>query len=525
MKKVIKILIILILLIVVGIFIKKVFFNKNSEPVIDKEKIISANASLDCIVFDGQEIIGTTTLVVENGKVVNEVIIEQTDNFDNIDYFLMPGLIDAHSHITSKEEIEKMINNGIMTTYDVAASKELVNSNHEFNMWSSITTIMPGISDGKATVNSLIAQGADYIKVMIDMPKIMGGDLIEKEVLQDIVLIAHKNNLKVAAHVTTVEAVELAVNSDVDILIHVPIGETFPDNLAKKIADENIAVIPTLAMMKEFANSPLYGYKKSDYKDAEKAVKLLNSYGVPILMGTDSSNSFFVPKIEHGNSLYIETELLVDAGLTSMQVLQGATNKTVEAFGLEKTSNQELYKSIMVLVEGRPDQNIKDLTNIRQIWIDGEPVFDSSSEEDKNIIGNDIMNNDELIFIPKHPSNSKTTQIETKDSPLLEQSEPIETEELFNSFVTDFDSSLKKYEDKRFEITGIVTKVGPDIHNKPSVELSNKVDGRCHILCVFPSDEIYKELSVGDSVVLRGNYLVMSNWYGIVMKKCETSTK
>lgn len=70
------------------------------------------------------------------------------------------------------------------------------------------------------------------------------------------------------------------------------------------------------------------------------------------------------------------------------------------------------------------------------------------------------MNNEELIFIPKHPSSWKTLQIETKDSPLLEQSKPIDSLELYNLFCNDFDNALKIYEDKRFEVTGIVTKVG-----------------------------------------------------------------
>ena len=114
----------------------------------------------------------------------------------------------------------------------------------------------------------------------------------EKNVLQDMVNCAHKNNLKIAAHVTTVDAVELAVETGVDILIHVPIGEKFPEELAKNIADKNIAVIPTLVMMEAFANSAIYGFKESDYQDAKNAVRLLNSHGVPILVGTDAKSKY-----------------------------------------------------------------------------------------------------------------------------------------------------------------------------------------------------------------------------------------
>lgn len=521
MKKMFKIFIILLLLIFVCIFIKNIFFSTKNISVIDKEKIISNNTTIKCTIFDGTEIKGSANITIENGKLLNDNIIFNNEK-SNTDYFLMPGLIDAHTHTTSQEEIEKILNNGVTTIYDVALSKESTDDSNKLNIWTSITTVMPGISNGKATVNNLISQGADYIKVMVDMPAIMGGGLIDKNILEDMVNTAHENNLKIAAHVTTIEAVRQAVNCDVDILIHVPIGEEFPEDLAKQIADKDISVVPTLVMMKAFANSALYGFEKNDYEDAKNTVKLLNSYGVTILAGTDANSSFFVPKIEHGNSLHEELELLVDAGLTPIEALKGATSETVNAFGLESVNQ----KSIMVLIEGNPEKDIKDTTKIRQIWIDGEPVFDSKAEEvnqkNKNIVeGENVMNNEKLIFIPEHPSSWKTLQIETKNSPLLEQDKPINSLELYNLFCNDFDNSLKLYQDKRFEVTGIATKVGPDIHNKPSIELSNEVDGRCHVLCVFPNDDIYNKVSVGDKITCKGNYLVMSNWYGIVIKKCE----
>ena len=128
---------------------------------------------------------------------------------------------------------------------------------------------------------------------------------------------------------------------------------------------------------------------------------------------------------------------------------------------------------------------------------------------------------EKIKFYPEHPSESKTHQLETQDSPLLEQSEPISSLELYELFCNDFDKALNIYEDKRFEICGTAIKVGADGHNKPSIQLSDKINGRCHVLCVFPSEDIYAKVSVGDKIVVRGNYLVMCNLFGIVIKKCE----
>lgn len=131
------------------------------------------------------------------------------------------------------------------------------------------------------------------------------------------------------------------------------------------------------------------------------------------------------------------------------------------------------------------------------------------------------MHHEELKFYPAHPSDEKTHHIETTPMPLKEQSEPYAVRKLADAFRDDLDTALSEYQDRRFEVTGVAIKVGPDIHHKPSVELSDCADGHCHALCIFPTDEHYQKVAVGDRVTVRANYLVMSNWFGVVMKYSE----
>ncbi len=128
---------------------------------------------------------------------------------------------------------------------------------------------------------------------------------------------------------------------------------------------------------------------------------------------------------------------------------------------------------------------------------------------------------EELKFYPKHPSPLKTTKIETRPMPTLSQDAPFEAKSLYDEFTADSESFFAKYVDKRFEVTGVAKKVGPDIHNKPSIELSDSSNGRTFALVIFPSDDHYALVSVGDRVTVRANYLVMSNHYGTVMKFSE----
>ncbi len=137
------------------------------------------------------------------------------------------------------------------------------------------------------------------------------------------------------------------------------------------------------------------------------------------------------------------------------------------------------------------------------------------------------MQNEGLKFYPAHPSDAKTHQIETTAMPVLEQSAPFDVKTLYEEFAADERAFYAKYLDKRFQVSGIAKKVGPDIHNKPSIEISDSVNGKTYALVIFPTDEHYKIVSVGDKVVVRANYLVMSNQYGTVMKFSEliSSTK
>lgn len=129
--------------------------------------------------------------------------------------------------------------------------------------------------------------------------------------------------------------------------------------------------------------------------------------------------------------------------------------------------------------------------------------------------------NNKTTFYPEHPSNEKTHQIETTAMPILEQDAPFDVKALCDEFAADADSFFAKYLDKRFEVTGIAKKVGPDIHNKPSIEISDSIDGQTYALVIFPTDDHYSKVAVGDTVIVRANYLVISNHYGTVMKYSE----
>ena len=126
-----------------------------------------------------------------------------------------------------------------------------------------------------------------------------------------------------------------------------------------------------------------------------------------------------------------------------------------------------------------------------------------------------------IIFYPAHPSDEKTHLIETTIMPVLEQDEPFEIKAFCKEFEDDAENFFAKYLDKRFVVKGVAKQIGPDAHNKPSIQISDSVDGQTYALLIFQTEDHYSKVKVGDTVTVRANYLVMSNLLGIVMKHSE----
>ena len=129
--------------------------------------------------------------------------------------------------------------------------------------------------------------------------------------------------------------------------------------------------------------------------------------------------------------------------------------------------------------------------------------------------------NESLTYYHKHPSSLKTHWIEKHPMPLLPQDAPFAVKSLCEALHADLPGALALYRDKRFEVTGVAVKVGPDIHNKPSIELSDRVGGQIYALMIFPTDAHYSRVAVGDTVTVRANYLVFCDRFGVVMKHSE----
>ena len=336
---------------------------KHSELVgADKNERVT----LDYPLFDGHKLHENARVVIENGSIKS---VTQTEKSDSR-YFLMPGLIDAHAHMDNMTQVEQMLKNGVVGACDVSSDKVFAESLKQFEIVRSAGICM-GALCGKAYVKNAMKNGAKYIKVLLAEPNLM-----LKKVFMDICDTAHKNQLKVAVHATSVKAVELSVECGVDILIHVPMKEEFPKGLAKTIADKGIVSAPTLVMMKAFAMSGRNGYKPEHFGNAKNAVKLLHTSGVKILVATDANNGSFAPAVKYGSSMHEEMMLLAESGLSPLEVLKAATSNVAKVFSLDSIGEIAVGKKAnLLLVEGHPSESISDISKVKQVYIDGNAIL------------------------------------------------------------------------------------------------------------------------------------------------------
>lgn len=313
--------------------------------------------------FDGERLWEGACVRVENGVIASVTACAPTECGEGL---LLPGLIDAHTHIEAPSHVEALLRSGITTACDVSASGELAAHSDRLRIVSSAGMAMGVVMNPADFVERSAERGARYIKVLLFSTLSVG-----RTALHGIVAAAHEKGLKVAAHATEVATVRQAVDAGVDILLHVPMKEPFPPRLAELIGSRGIAVAPTLVMMETFARSGRSGHRPEHYQNAVDAVRLLYEHGVAILCGTDANSGGFAPGVAYGSSLHRELELLVEAGLTPTEALTAATKENAAAFNIRAGSIVAGMPATMALVSGRPDKRITDSARLRQLWIQG----------------------------------------------------------------------------------------------------------------------------------------------------------
>ena len=360
-------------------------------------RIVLANVR----VFDGRQLLPPGLVVIDGSRIGDDPAGAEV--IDGECGVLLPGLIDAHVHLTDRDTLGRLAAAGVTTALDMASGPpELVASLRGVPGFTDIRSAgtpaiapgslhasFPGIGARGAIsgadqaagfVADRVAEGSDYIKIVIGSP---GADH-DQATLDALTAAAREHGRLSVAHAATYQAVEKAQRARVSVLTHVPLDRPLDEAAAARAQADDRILIPTLVMMEGLARAAVR--PGMDYAAARASVTVMYRAGVPILAGTDAndtgasntgaSNTGGPGAVPHGSSLHHELELLVDAGLTTVDALRAATTRPARYFGLADRGVVEPgRRADLVLIDGDPLHDIKATQAIRRVWCAGTEVI------------------------------------------------------------------------------------------------------------------------------------------------------
>ncbi len=384
----------------------------------------------DVNIFDGKRIIQDRCVVVENGRIKkigkNLTAPPEAEVIDGKGKTLLPGLIDSHVHVLSEEALRECLMFGVTTVIDMFMSVDLMKAvkagqergegaDRAFLISAGTLVTAPGghgteygldiptitrTEEAQPFVDARIAEGSDFIKIIYDDGRAYKRKIpsIDKDVLTAAVKAAHRRNKLAVVHVMSLSEALEAVDAGADCLAHLYCEDSHDPDFGRLVARHKTFVIPTLTVLESASGifdpsviisdpflSPylstfdLASLKRtipfkageSSYRAAERALRQLKDAGVAILAGTDAPN----PGTTYGASLHRELQLLVNAGLSPIEALRGATSLPAEKFNIEGRGRIEKGMiADLVLVNGDPTKDILATRDIVCVWKSGEKV-------------------------------------------------------------------------------------------------------------------------------------------------------
>jgi imidazolonepropionase-like amidohydrolase len=239
--------------------------------------------------------------------------------------------------------------------------------------------------EGRAAVRELAKNKVDIVKVWVDdrngmYPKLtpaLYGAIIDE---------AHKNNLRVTAHIFTLEDAKGLLRAGVDAFAHSVRDKDVDDEFMALVRQHpNLVVNPNLpdrgvktdvSWLK--ASLPAAEFQKVEEENTDNAraqtahgiqarnLAKLSAAGVKIVVGTDG-NTPYAP--------HIEMEDMVLAGMTPMQVIVASTKNAAEFLRAADAGTIEAGKSADLLVlDANPLDDIKNTRKISAVYLRGVAV-------------------------------------------------------------------------------------------------------------------------------------------------------
>jgi imidazolonepropionase-like amidohydrolase len=326
---------------------------------------------------------------------------------DGLGYYIMPGMIDSHTHINSLEAAERALSSGVTTVRSASSSA--------FQDVSLGLLAQQGIIPGPDFISAGIYVTPVLAETILADPRLskLGGGVYSEESLRLVVKVnadrgatvikargteraglpetdprqqtytvdqlkiivdeAAKYNLKVMVHAHGDEGARAAVEAGAISIEHGTFLSRETLTLMKSKGTYFVPTIITTEDLKipggEYSNPILELRGKFMLAEVEQAFKDAIEIGVKLATGADNNYS-----AESTTRVSLEVEHFVRLGMTNFQALQAATVNGAELLGLgSKTGTLEVGKEAdLILLPKNPLVDIMALQDVLMVISNGQ---------------------------------------------------------------------------------------------------------------------------------------------------------
>ena len=260
----------------------------------------------------------------------------------------------------------------------------------------------------REAVADLANRGADRIKFHMQG----GANAMSGETVASLIDEAHTRDLRTFSHIFTLDEAKLIVNGGIDVVAHSVRDQDVDEELIEAMRSRGVGYVPTLTRdlsvftyetTPSFFEDPFFQRGISVYGDemamlseeeyqqevrtdegaqaikvalaqANRNLKLLSDAGIQIGMGTDSGvrNN---PGRWQGYFEHVEMAMMVEAGMTPMQVLVAATSGAAAVSGLDEVGTiAPGQMADLIVLDANPLDDILNTRQINSVWLDGRQL-------------------------------------------------------------------------------------------------------------------------------------------------------